>query len=63
VLRTGESVDEERAVLALLDRGVAVHPGFFFDFERNGHLAVSLLPPPDRFAEGATRLPAALAAW
>jgi aspartate/methionine/tyrosine aminotransferase len=56
VLRTGEAVDEEELCLALLDEGVAVHPGFFFDFERPGHLVVSLLPEPRAFADGAARI-------
>ncbi len=56
VLRIGETVDEEALCLALLDDGVAVQPGFFFDFARNGHLVLSLLPMPDAFAAGIERL-------
>ena len=56
VLRIGETVDEEALCLALLDDGVAVQPGFFFDFGRNGHLVLSLLPMPDAFAAGIERL-------
>jgi hypothetical protein len=27
-----------------------VHPGYFFDFAREAHLVISLLPDPDLFA-------------
>jgi aspartate/methionine/tyrosine aminotransferase len=41
---------EETVVLELLDQaGVLVHPGYFFDFEREAFLVVSLLPQPDVF--------------
>jgi alanine-synthesizing transaminase len=58
LLRLGETVDEEALALALLEDGVAVQPGFFFDFERPGWLVVSLLAPPDAFAEGVARIAA-----
>jgi alanine-synthesizing transaminase len=62
VLRVGETVHEEALALALLDEdGVAVSPGFFFDFERSGHLVLSLLAPPADFAEGLARIAARLA--
>lgn len=41
---------EETLVLDLLDRaGILVHPGYFFDFEREAFLVVSLLPAPTVF--------------
>jgi hypothetical protein len=52
VLRLGETVDEEALCLALLDDGVVVQPGFFYDFERPGYLVVSLLTPPPELACG-----------
>jgi alanine-synthesizing transaminase len=36
----------------LLEDGVLVHPGYFFDFEREGFLVVSLLPDEMAFARG-----------
>jgi aspartate/methionine/tyrosine aminotransferase len=60
VLRAGERIDEEALALALLEDGVAVWPGFLFDFPRPGHLVVSLLPPEEAFAEGARRVAARL---
>jgi DNA-binding transcriptional MocR family regulator len=62
VLRLPQTADEERTALELLDDGVAVHPGFLYDFERPGHLVLSLLPEPATFAEGASRLRWRLAA-
>jgi aspartate/methionine/tyrosine aminotransferase len=56
VLRIGEALDEEALCLALLDDGVAVQPGFFYDFERSGYLVLSLLPEPAAFRTGLTRL-------
>jgi alanine-synthesizing transaminase len=48
---------EESLVLALLtDAHVLVHPGFFFDFDREAFLVLSLLAPPDRFDEGVSRV-------
>ncbi|HEY6101526.1 MAG TPA: aminotransferase class I/II-fold pyridoxal phosphate-dependent enzyme, partial [Anaeromyxobacter sp.] len=62
VLRVRETLDEEGLALALLDDGVAVSPGFFFDFARSGHLVLSLLPRPATFAEGLGRVAARLSA-
>ncbi len=56
VLRIGESLDEEALCLALLDDGVVAQPGFFYDFERRGHLVLSLLPEPETFREGLDRV-------
>src|SRR5439155_18514857 len=52
VIRVPEDVDEETRCLDLLERGVAVHPGYFYDFPFGAHLVLSLLPQPDEFAAG-----------
>jgi alanine-synthesizing transaminase len=52
VLRVPAVIGEERLALDLLDRGVVVHPGFFFDFSHEAFIVISLLPEPQRFAEG-----------
>ncbi len=39
---------------------LAVHPGWFYDLPSEGALALSLLPAPDRFADGVVRLRAAV---
>jgi aspartate/methionine/tyrosine aminotransferase len=52
LLRLPGGEDEEALCLALLDRGVAVQPGYFFDFPRGRFLVVSLLPEPGVFARG-----------
>jgi alanine-synthesizing transaminase len=44
---------DERTVLELLDRGVWVHPGYFFGMEESGWLVVSLLGDVEEFAIGA----------
>jgi alanine-synthesizing transaminase len=48
---------EEEWSLELLDkRDVLVQPGFYFDFESEAFLVLSLLTPPHVFAEGLRRL-------
>jgi aspartate/methionine/tyrosine aminotransferase len=48
---------EEEWAIGLLSRaGVLVQPGFFFDFEREAFLVVSLLTAPEVFREGLARL-------
>jgi len=57
VLRIPTVLPEEEFVIELLtEDGVAVQPGFFFDFPQEGYLVVSLLPEPTVFHEGITRL-------
>lgn len=48
--------DEELALEILEQTGVLVQPGYFFDFETDDFLVVSLLPEPERFGEGVRRL-------
>jgi aspartate/methionine/tyrosine aminotransferase len=48
--------DEDALVLRLIDAGVLVHPGYFFDFPAEAFLVVSLLPDPGVFAEAIARL-------
>jgi aspartate/methionine/tyrosine aminotransferase len=54
--------DLQWAIELLRERQVVVHPGEFFDFGREGHLVVSLLPPPAVFEEAVWRIDAAIRA-
>ena len=57
VLKVPESVsDEDRAVDLLVEDGVLVHPGHFYDFPDEGHLVISLLTDEQVFREGTGRL-------
>ncbi len=57
VLRVPATCGEERLALELLLRDhVLVHPGYFFDFAHEAFLVVSLLPRPDEFADGLSRV-------
>jgi aspartate/methionine/tyrosine aminotransferase len=57
VVRFPAVIGEEELALELLKRdGVAVHPGYFFDFPRDGTLVVSLLPEPASFRAAVSRL-------
>jgi aspartate/methionine/tyrosine aminotransferase len=44
--------DEDLAVRLVEERGVSVHPGYFFGFPGAGWLVVSLLPEPVEFRRG-----------
>jgi alanine-synthesizing transaminase len=48
--------DESWATALLAEDGVLVHPGYFFDLRGGTFLVLSLLPPPEIFAEGVRRL-------
>ncbi len=48
--------DAARVLRALVDHRVLVHPGWFFDVDREGSLVLSLLPDTTRFREGVGRL-------
>lgn len=57
VLQVPRTRSEEEWTLKLLDEsGVLVQPGFFFDFESEAFLVVSLLPEPATFAEGVAKI-------
>jgi len=57
VLRFPNVIDEESLCIRLLaEHGVAVHPGYFFDFPTGGWLVLSLLPKPEVFEEGVRRI-------
>ena len=43
---------EEAWTLELLERGVLVQPGFYFDFESEAFLVISLLTEPSVFQPG-----------
>lgn len=54
VLRVPATLSEEERVCRLVqDRGVLVHPGYFFDFGSEAYVVVSLLPDPEIFGRGA----------
>lgn len=55
-LRVPKLSTEEELALALLGDGVLVHPGYFFDFEEEAHLIVSLLTAEAVFDEGVRRI-------
>jgi aspartate/methionine/tyrosine aminotransferase len=56
VLRIPALGPDEQTVLALLERGVWVHPGYFFGMAESGWLVVSLLGPEQEFSAGVDRL-------
>lgn len=56
VLRLPAMTSDEDLALALIERGVVVQPGYFFDFPTDGYLVLSLLTPPDTFTEGIRRI-------
>jgi len=48
--------EEQWALSLLQDDDVLVQPGYFYDFETEPFLVLSLLPPPASFREGLARL-------
>lgn len=57
VVQVPALASEDTIVLDLLEHtGVLVHPGYFFDFEREAFLVISLLPEPGVFASAAQAL-------
>jgi alanine-synthesizing transaminase len=57
VLRVPHTMPEDQRVIQLLEEDrVLVHPGYFFDFPRDGYLVVSLLPRPDAFRSAIERV-------
>jgi aspartate/methionine/tyrosine aminotransferase len=52
VLRIPALGPDERTVMELLERGVWVHPGYFFGMAESGWLVVSLLGPEAEFSTG-----------
>ncbi len=56
-LKVRDNFDEEEFVIDLLeDQNVFVHPGYFFDFDENGYMVISLLPQGEHMKEGISRL-------
>ena len=56
-LRVPRTRSEEAWCLELLEQeNVLVQPGFFYDFDSEAYLVVSLLTPPETFCEGIDRL-------
>lgn len=56
VVRAPRVRSEEEWVLHLIERGVLVQPGFFYDFDSEAYLVISLITPPDIFREGVSRM-------
>ena len=61
VVELADGTGEEDLCAELIEStGVVVQPGFFFDFEREGYVVLSLLPEHADFDEGTAALVAAL---
>lgn len=57
ILRVPVTRSDEDLAIELLEReSVLVQPGHFYDFTSEGYLVISLITPPDAFAEGLRRL-------
>lgn len=51
LLRVPSALDEDELVLTMIrEHRLSAQPGYFFDMDSNGFLAVSLLPRPEEFA-------------
>src|SRR5581483_3423515 len=61
IVRVPATRSDEAWAAAAIEAGVLVQPGYFFDLRGGTFLVLSLIPAPDTFAEGVTRLRATLA--
>lgn len=62
ILAIAKQFAEEKFTVNLLEQdNLLVHPGYFFDFEKEGFLVVSLLTEPAIFQEGIVKMLARLA--
>lgn len=52
VLRVPNVGEADDLALALLDRGVLVHPGYFYDLPHDGYIVLSLLVPESDLRQG-----------
>lgn len=52
VVRTPRSMSDEALALRLLDEGIVVQPGYFYDFRSDGYLVLSLLTSEEIFSRG-----------
>jgi len=55
-LRVPVTQPDEELAIQLIEKGVVVQPGHFFDFPRDGYLVVSLMTEEREFREGVGRL-------
>ncbi len=55
--------DEQLAIELVQHEQVLLQPGHFYDFSSDGYLVISLITPPDTFAEGIRRVLAYVARW
>jgi aspartate/methionine/tyrosine aminotransferase len=63
VIQVPATRSEEAIVVDLVERrGIVVHPGYFYDFEREAFLVVSLLPEPAVFSDAVRTVCAEVAA-
>jgi alanine-synthesizing transaminase len=57
VLKTNPEIDEEAFTYGLLkEKDVYIHPGYFFDFNEEGIIILSLLTEEKKFCEGVKRI-------
>lgn len=57
ILPLPHGTEELEFVMERLDRdNVQIQPGFFYDFDTEGYVVLSLLPPEDAFLKGLSRL-------
>jgi len=60
IIRLPAQADEERICLEMLERGLKVQPGYFFDFPKGKFLVLSLIVPPSAMLRGSEILAGAL---
>lgn len=56
VLRVPAKQSDEDLAIELINHGVIVHPGHFYDFPQDGYLVVSLVTPEQEFRNGIRKI-------
>lgn len=56
VLRVPAKQSDEDLAIELINHGVIVHPGHFYDFPQDGYLVVSLITPEQEFRNGIRKI-------
>lgn len=64
IIEIFDTVADENRIMRLLERDhTLVHPGYFYEFDKEGIVVVSLLTPVDTFRDGIYRLISTVTPW
>ena len=57
ILKFNDNIpDEERCLKLLQEHNIYIHPGYFYDFEKDGFAVLSLITPIEEFKMGIRKI-------